>query len=191
MKLIICLVCDKVFEAKRKQKYCLECAEIKEKEQKAEWYKNKKAEEDKTPKTSKFIEIEKQCEGCSTIFIANQKNRRFCSNCRYDRRKQITDKYNVKRSETRILIIEESHSMCDICGETKPENLLVIDHDHNCCPPARACAICIRGVLCNSCNSGLGNFQDSPFLMSRAIEYLRRFDMRNGDPLSIAQTYRA
>ena len=59
---------------------------------------------------------------------------------------------------------------CQICGAT--ENLH-IDHDHTCCKTHRnTCGKCIRGVLCGSCNNGLGNFKDSPRLMSNAIHYL-------------------
>ena len=135
--------------------------------------------------------IEKTCEGCSTVFMVKQRNRRYCEECRYDRQKHRTNGHNMKRSVTRLLIIKESDNQCNICGETRSDGLLVIDHDHNCCPPARACAVCVRGVLCNACNSGLGNFQDSPFLMSRAIEYLRRFEMRNNEPIAIARDYKS
>lgn len=32
----------------------------------------------------------------------------------------------------------------------------------------------VRGLLCNSCNVGLGHFRDSPEILSNAIEYLKR-----------------
>ena len=51
--------------------------------------------------------------------------------------------------------------VCQICGST--ENL-VIDHSHQ---SGR-----IRGMLCNSCNKGLGFFRDNPCYLSRASDYV-------------------
>src|SRR6266566_9360834 len=50
---------------------------------------------------------------------------------------------------------------CMICGSKRN---LVVDHDNY--------TDLIRGVLCNSCNSGLGIFHDSPRKLRRAIRYL-------------------
>jgi len=45
---------------------------------------------------------------------------------------------------------------------------LSVDHNHE--------TNKIRGLLCNHCNIGLGNFKDSTTLLSLAIEYLERTD---------------
>ena len=47
-----------------------------------------------------------------------------------------------------------------------------IDHDHTCCPGEYSCGKCIRGLLCRSCNVGLGNFNDDVAVLRGAIEYL-------------------
>lgn len=52
-------------------------------------------------------------------------------------------------------------SQCGICESV---NGLVGDHHHGSNTP--------RGVLCERCNLGLGQFFDDPDLMMRAIEYL-------------------
>lgn len=44
------------------------------------------------------------------------------------------------------------------------EKNLVIDHSHQ---SGR-----IRGMLCNSCNKGLGFFRDNPALLERASDYV-------------------
>lgn len=49
-----------------------------------------------------------------------------------------------------------------------------VDHDHACCPGKRGCGACIRGLLCSSCNTGLGSFRDSLEVLSKAIGYLSR-----------------
>ena len=60
---------------------------------------------------------------------------------------------------------------CRICGmvETKKSRTgeivrLHVDHDHSTNE--------VRGLLCSSCNSGLGNFRDSVELLRKAITYL-------------------
>lgn len=53
-----------------------------------------------------------------------------------------------------------------------------IDHDHSCCPGARHCRECVRGILCSHCNNGLGHFRDSPEIMEAAAGYVRRYRSR-------------
>jgi hypothetical protein len=49
-----------------------------------------------------------------------------------------------------------------------------IDHDHGCCGQRgkKACGTCIRGVLCGTCNSGIGMLQDSPEIALSSYKYL-------------------
>lgn len=62
---------------------------------------------------------------------------------------------------------------CGICGTKNPggKGRWHIDHDHKCCE--EGCSKCVRGLLCHSCNVGLGNFKDSPTLLTAAIAWLR------------------
>jgi hypothetical protein len=55
---------------------------------------------------------------------------------------------------------------CDLCGQPfKPGRDKTLDHNHETGEP--------RGVLCTSCNQGLGRFHDSPALLEKAAAYLR------------------
>ncbi|MGQ0432891.1 MAG: endonuclease VII domain-containing protein [Microthrixaceae bacterium] len=64
-------------------------------------------------------------------------------------------------------MLEAQNGGCAICGE-KPERLasMHVDHDHE--------HGHLRGLLCLSCNRGLGQFRDDPAMLLRAIVYLRQ-----------------
>jgi hypothetical protein len=62
---------------------------------------------------------------------------------------------------------QEHNGCCDICGEGISDGRftrLSIDHDHETGK--------FRGMLCNSCNNGLGRFKDNPKLLRLAADYL-------------------
>ena len=56
---------------------------------------------------------------------------------------------------------------CGICGVHQNEltKSLAVDHDHE--------TGTVRALLCGKCNRGLGMYDDDPFLMEIAAEYLR------------------
>ena len=60
-------------------------------------------------------------------------------------------------------MLEAQNSKCKICLE----NMLVPNIDH--CHATNK----VRGILCSSCNLGLGKFKDNPELLRRAANYLR------------------
>jgi hypothetical protein len=71
-------------------------------------------------------------------------------------------------------LLSRAAGKCDLCGKlVEQKRALHIDHDHKCCPAkAKSCGKCIRGVLCSTCNTGLGCFKDDPELLEKAIDYL-------------------
>lgn len=64
---------------------------------------------------------------------------------------------------------------CGVCGATAG---LHVDHDHRCCPPGRggpkSCGRCVRGVLCNGCNTAAGLTGESPARLRALAAYLER-----------------
>jgi hypothetical protein len=58
------------------------------------------------------------------------------------------------------------------CHSCKEEFATAIDHDHNCCPNSnKSCGECVRGILCNGCNTALGFLKDK----SERIQNLDRY----------------
>lgn len=64
-------------------------------------------------------------------------------------------------------ILEKQENRCALCGtDVVGGNCqhFCVDHNHETGE--------VRGLLCLSCNTGLGNLKDSPKLLQRAIQYL-------------------
>lgn len=82
-------------------------------------------------------------------------------------------------------LLQKQGGVCAICKRT-PEQIgkaLVIDHRHSCCPTTPACGGCVRGLLCNSCNTGIGFLADDLARVRMAARYLEgRANSRIPDP---------
>jgi hypothetical protein len=82
---------------------------------------------------------------------------------------------SVEQFET---MVASRGGVCEICG--KPPRVgrrLVVDHDRGCCPHARTCGTCIRGLLCVPCNASLG-LLERPAWLSSAMAYLEKTTSR-------------
>ncbi len=64
-------------------------------------------------------------------------------------------------------IFLDQKGCCKICSRHQSElsKILAVDHCH--------ASKKVRGLLCNTCNTGLGNFRDNIESMKRAIKYLQ------------------
>lgn len=92
------------------------------------------------------------------------------------RAKYLWSTYRITVDEYNQLLVEQGGG-CAICHK-KPSELsreLAVDHDHACCSGSRSCGGCIRGLLCNSCNTVLGHLRDDIDLMQKAINYLASY----------------
>ena len=98
----------------------------------------------------------------------------YCKPCHNARGKASVEKrggsrhYHLKRrygiSAAEVdAMIEAQGGFCLICRERRAEH---VDHDH--------LTGAVRGVLCFSCNGGLGQFRDRVDIMTKAITYLER-----------------
>lgn len=60
-------------------------------------------------------------------------------------------------------MLEAQNGLCALCEQREPKH---IDHCHE---TGR-----VRGLLCPSCNTALGKFDDNPALLRKAMSYLER-----------------
>ncbi len=86
----------------------------------------------------------------------------WCRSCRATYRSSINrGRFRDTISDEELLLLKSSVLECVICGESGP---LVVDHDHK--------TNKIRGMLCTSCNLGLGHFKDDPYKLEFARIYI-------------------
>ena len=84
-----------------------------------------------------------------------------CKTCR--RITELCYKYGLTFESYREML-EKANGVCEICEDWSKR--LIVDHDHETDKN--------RGLLCDSCNLGLGHFQDEIEILRSAIIYLQR-----------------
>ncbi|MFE2324582.1 endonuclease VII domain-containing protein [Streptomyces sp. NPDC059385] len=129
---------------------------------------------------------EKQCRTC-LVWLAPSSFTRLasapdglqghCRNCGRDAQRKAL--YRLPRGRYAEMLVEQG-GVCAICKQVDSSGYaLAIDHDHACCPEsADSCGQCIRALLCNACNHGIGKFRDSPDLLRAAAAYLEQHAAR-------------
>ena len=107
--------------------------------------------------------------------IQNKRNKVRRENPDQQRDYALKRNYNISLEQYNNLLKEQSNK-CKICKRT-PEitgKTFAVDHDHKCCSErSRSCGLCIRGLLCVTCNQALGMFLDSEEILDNAIDYLK------------------
>lgn len=91
-----------------------------------------------------------------------------------NREATIKKKYNITQ-EHYELIRNNQDNKCAICGSerasiARPNISFMIDHCHE--------KGHVRGLLCYSCNVGLGHFKDNIEILEKAIAYLKKDSSR-------------
>ena len=101
------------------------------------------------------------CQGCFRLPVKVGKS--CCSGC-LQRRALYKKCYSRKMANTLLEMFADQEKRCAICGKLCER--LAVDHDHK--------SMKIRGLLCYSCNTGLGNFYDNPVSLRAAADYLEK-----------------
>lgn len=114
--------------------------------------------------------------------MAREYNRRSKQKAGHDpaaaRERQLQHRHGMT-GEDYDRMLREQGGVCAICYQPPADKgrvlVLVIDHNHGCCPQGKSCGQCRRGLLCTSCNRGIGYLRDDARLVEAAAAYLRRF----------------
>jgi hypothetical protein len=117
---------------------------------------------------------ERHCPGCLKWICDEEwhdgKTTNRCNRCEKD--KYLKDRYSVS-IDWYEQQLESQSGRCYLCGSEPGEKSLTVDHDHSCCSSeTRACGKCVRKLLCQNCNHGLGNARDDTNLLRKWIDYL-------------------
>ena len=140
-------------------------------------------------RTGKYLWGCKECHGELT------KNRRGSpARLAYHKKRNATPEEKAYQKEWNIkkhgLTLEIYNSMlksqdykCAICRTDKPGGRggFQIDHDHKCCQYGYSCGKCVRGLLCYTCNAGMGYLKDDAARILKAYTYLINYSNRNTD----------
>lgn len=90
----------------------------------------------------------------------------------------IKSKYGLTQEQYEAILARQG-GLCAVCRKLPGMKGFHIDHDHSCCDAKGSCGKCVRGLLCFSCNTGIGILGDSPQVLMNAAAYLQ------GDKLTL------
>lgn len=159
-------------------------------------------------------EDERICPCCNislplNFFRTNARTKKYpdyCLKCRDRQRKIDTGKIWHTENKDRLAayyrkknygleceefedLVQAQHGKCAICGRLyepdaakRASMRMTVDHGHTTGK--------VRGLLCGSCNAGLGGFSDNPQLLQNAIAYLVHHQKKyKGKKPKILQTH--
>jgi len=125
------------------------------------------------PKRRRWAKKWRRCRGCEQHFEANKDNfyhkkDYVCKKCAIKKRyvSNLQYKFGLTPGDYKD-ILESQDGGCAICGKPPGKRRLSVDHNHE--------TDRVRGILCHSCNIGLGGFKDDALLLQAAIAYLDKW----------------
>lgn len=103
------------------------------------------------------------CEACTEV---KNIRRREIYNPVKDKNYKLQKTYGITLEEYNK-ILDSQNGVCYLCKKhekklhkkTGKPVYLSVDHDHSCCPGQKTCGKCTRGLLCNNCNTLIGNLE--------------------------------
>lgn len=81
-------------------------------------------------------------------------------------RTRLLGRYGITPEELDSMLTKADNK-CELCSKVFSGREPHVDHNHTTGK--------VRGLLCNSCNTGLGHFKEDPELLRKAISYIGRF----------------
>lgn len=113
------------------------------------------------------------CSACGVSIEHMRLDAKWCSESCQNRRPQAAAikrrsrirRYGITPEDFDALLAAQGGG-CGVCGGQPGHHGWAIDHCH--------AGGQVRGILCESCNLGLGKFKDDPEVLRRAAEYIER-----------------
>ena len=105
------------------------------------------------------LEVSIYCRDCQHV----KARVRYVANPDAYKHASLIKKFGLSLDEYRK-ILEKQNGKCAICGFSPNGKSLAVDHNHKTGNN--------RGLLCDRCNFGLGNFRESREILESAIRYL-------------------
>lgn len=125
----------------------------------------------------------RKCSKCLRMLPPDQfnqiRNSLWCKECRSSYEKSwrkskvlgygIAYKYGLTLDEYGYML-KSQNGLCAIClAPLSRDNGVGVDHDHRF---QKGDKVGVRGLLCFSCNKGIGDFRDNPDTLLKAMDYL-------------------
>lgn len=187
--------------------HCGFCREIRRKtmlEEQRTNRKNGKWDAHYNRKGIRYGAVKSVCNRCKKRFFNKRRGATFhiCDKCLPDFKRQQYEKkqalkledYKARPEYYKTLLVrrklkrgcmpeewyDSQPKKCGICHTITPRGKgWCIDHDHSCCAYGRFCPKCIRGLICQKCNLGLGLFNDDLVILQSAIDWISRHKKRS------------
>lgn len=119
-----------------------------------------------------------ECKPChNAIEKARPKAHRRSSTAEYKRDERMRRLFGITLDDFEAMLAAQG-GVCAICHEAcdwkrRDKQPLVVDHDH---ATGR-----VRGLLCHACNGLLGWARDNTHVLSSAIDYLERVEVKQDE----------
>jgi len=153
-------------------RYRSECIECDKKRKIKTYNKNKMRNKNR----DLYNNSKKECSLCKELKVRSKENwhkdlsqkdglRTICIKCVSILQKE--GRYNITEEEYDNMI-KKQKGRCKICGVVLKRTGIkgfIVDHNHKNGD--------VRGLLCGNCNRGIGILKDNPFILFRAIKYVR------------------
>jgi hypothetical protein len=116
--------------------------------------------------------VQSTCKQCSATLARIRRKKNPLRHAEIQRNAKLKAAHGISSSEYQKML-EKQNGKCAICGTANPGGrmglcgpVFHVDHCHS--------SGKIRGLLCHSCNVGIGNFNDNVTALANAIAYLGR-----------------